>query len=147
MLFTVPVIVLLESVMNKFFRVICDLFYVLFLVGAYLIQTYTMRKLGMNRWVAYHQMKAKSMLPVDVLRYVVPLVLLLVVVFLWMQFRKQKRRSVGRWAAMILLSLTEVFYLGFTLLMNGTKVRAYYMVLPLIGLSVLMMIFRNLIRE
>lgn len=132
--------------MKKAICILLDLFSILFLAGGYLIQHFTMAKLGMNRWVVYQQMKAKKAMPVDLLRYVVPIVLLLLILFLWNRFMKEKKQSLIDRIMMIIMTLAEAFYLGFSVIMNSGKLRAIYLVLPCIGLSVVMLFLRNLIQ-
>ena len=130
--------------MRRVMFFLLDIFSGLFLIGAYVIQYFTKRKLGMSRWVVYHQMKYQKMIPVDLLKYVAVIILFFLVLFIVRSFCRQKNHGAIDKARIVCMLLLFVFYLGFTMIMNVGTIRSYYLALPLIGLSVVMQIIQNL---
>ena len=51
--------------MKKILYIIADLLIAALLAGAYVIQYFAKRKLGMNRWIVFKISKVKEALPVD----------------------------------------------------------------------------------
>lgn len=130
--------------MKRIIFIMLDILSGLFLIGAYVIQYFTKRKLGMSRWVVYHQMKYQKMIPVDLLKYVSVILLFFLVLFIVRSFCKQKNHEKIDTVMIACMLLLFLFYLGFTMVMNVGTIRSYYLALPLIGLAVVMQIIRNL---
>ena len=63
--------------MKKVLSIITIVLEVLFLVGAGIIRYFTERKMGMARHMVYMTRKWSEVVPLEVLRYVVPIVLII----------------------------------------------------------------------
>lgn len=122
--------------MRKITGMILDMLTLILLAGAYFIQYFTMRKLGMNRWVMYHQMKYQRLIAVDLWKNAAVLLALVLALLVLRSFCRRKKRSFGGWLRMVILFLLVIFYAGFTAVVSMEKMRSYYLMLPLIGLSV-----------
>lgn len=132
--------------MKRVFYVLSDLLIVALLAGAYLVQYFTKKKLGMSRWVVYQVMKAEKSLPIEVLRFVAPVAALLLVVLLFWLYGKRKNRLTRIVFFMVLFSgALAFFYLGFTVFLSQDTIRSYYLVLPLIGLANVVQILKTAI--
>lgn len=132
--------------MKRILCILLNLFSAAFLTGAYLIQYFTMRKLGMNRFVVYQQMKWQKRIPVDLLKYVALLLALFLTVYMLVRMIKRweqiKHRSQAVVQLIVLVVLT-LYYAYFTVFMNKSLVRSYYLMMPMIGLAVLMQLLAN----
>ncbi len=132
--------------MKRVFYILSDLLIIALLAGAYLVQYFTKKKLGMSRWVVYQVMKAEKSLPIGVLRFVAPVVVLLLVVLLFWLYGKRKKELKKIVFFMVLFSgVLAVFYLGFTVFLSRDTVQSYYLVLPLIGLANVVQILKTAI--
>ena len=106
------------------------------LAGAYIVQYFAKRKLGMNRWIVFKISKVKEALPIEMLRYVaVAAVLALAVLVLLLYGRNRKAYQKIVLPMVIVTIVLAAGYLGFTLYFSQERVRAYYLMLPLIGLA------------
>ena len=122
--------------MKKVLYIISDLLIAALLAGAYIVQYFAKRKLGMNRWIVFKISKVKEALPIDMLRYVaVAAVLALAVLVLILYGRNRKAYQKIVLPMVIVTIVLAAGYLGFTLYFSQERVRAYYLMLPLIGLA------------
>ena len=122
--------------MKKVFYIISDLLIAALLAGAYIVQYFAKRKLGMNRWIVFKISKVKEALPIEMLRYVaVAAVLALAVLVLLLYGRNRKAYQKIVLPMVIVTIVLAAGYLGFTLYFSQERVRAYYLMLPLIGLA------------
>ena len=127
---------ILVSNMKKILYIIADLLIAALLAGAYVIQYFAKRKLGMNRWIVFKISKVKEALPVDMLRYLaVAAVLILAVLLVIVYVKRRKTYQKIVFPMVIMTVLLAVFYLIFTLYFSQEIIRSYYLALPLIGLA------------
>lgn len=131
--------------MKKFLYILSDIFIILFYAGAYLIQSFTRRKLGMLRWYNYNESKWKEMMPIEILRFVVPIIFVVLVLLLIRRYFKKKRIKLFSLCVMGVLIIMTVFYLFFTITQSPETIRSYYLGLPLIGLAALIQYLKALI--
>lgn len=121
--------------MKKVLYIVSDILIAALLAGAYILQYYAKRKLGMNRWIVFKVSKIREALPIDTLRYVAAALVIVLVVLLVIKYGKHRRE----YKKMILLTVIfmvalGIFYLIFTIGFSQESIRAYYLMLPLIGL-------------
>ena len=130
--------------MKKGLFVILDLLTIAALIGGYVVQYFTKRKLGMTRWVNFHVARLKEVLPVALLRYLVLALLLLLT--LWIL--RSGVRKLGKLGPVNLLMLAVLAALNgarlwFTFFVTEDHMRCYYLVLPLIFAAVLLQVIRS----
>lgn len=130
--------------MKRLLYIILDLLTVAFLVGAYVIQYFTKRKLGMLRWMNYQNMQFQKNASYGILKYITVLVALVLIILVIFGYKKRKE-MMGKLnlVMIIIMSILEVVYLYVTVLLSTEKIASYYLVMPLIGAAVLMQIIRN----
>ena len=122
--------------MKKVLYIISDLLIAALLAGAYIVQYFAKRKLGMNRWIVFKISKVKEALPIEMLRYVaVAAVLALAVLVLLLYGRNRKAYQKIVLPMVIVTIVLAAGFLGVTLYFSQERVRAYYLMLPLIGLA------------
>ncbi len=130
--------------MKRLLYIILDLLTVAFLVGAYVIQYFTKRKLGMLRWMNYQNMQFQKNASYGILKYITVLVALVLIILIIFGYKKRKE-LMGKLnlVMIVIMSILEVAYLYVTVLLSTEKIASYYLVMPLIGAAVLMQIIRN----
>lgn len=130
--------------MKKVLFILLDLLSIVFLIGGYVIQYFTKRKLGMVRWVNYHERKTQEALPVDVLKYAAVIVVLLLTIIILRSFMKKKAKlGMLNAVMMAVLVVLAVAYLGCTLFITIEVTPAYFLILPMIGAAALLQIIRD----
>ena len=130
--------------MKKVLYAVLDLLTVAFLIGAYVIQYFTKRKMGMLRWVNYKNLQFEKYMSFGVLKYVTVLVALILIIWIVITFKKNREmlRKIDFVMIVILCGL-ELAYLYITVGLSVQKIPSYYLILPLLGASVLMQLIRN----
>lgn len=132
--------------MKKILFLLLDLLSIAFLIGGYTIQYFTKRKLGMVRWVNFHERKVQEMLPVNTLKYAAAIAVLLLTIIVLKSFIKKKAASGRLNAVMMAVSvILTVVYLGCTVFITIEVTPAYFLILPMIGAAALLQIIRNAI--
>ena len=130
--------------MKKVIYWIVNLLEVAFLVGAYLVNYFTPRKMGMARYVMYKNMmieeqytnlQGMKMLTVGV-------VILLAIITITLYFTKRKNVKISM---IIVTIIVTVLYCGFTMLNSKDTYTAFYLISPLIGYAALIQILKTLI--
>ena len=122
--------------MKKVFYIISDLLIAALLAGAYVLQYFAKRKLGMNRWIIFKMSKIKEMLPIEPLRYAAVAAVLVLTVLLVVNYGRSRRQYGKMILPMVIFTVVlGVFYLGFTIYFSQESLRSYYLALPLIGLA------------
>ncbi len=122
--------------MKKILYIISDLLIAALLAGAYIIQYFAKRKLGMNRWIVFKISKVKEALPIETLRYAAAAaVLVLAVLLIILYSRRRKSYQKILLPMVIVTAVLAAGYLLFTLYFTQERIRAYYLMLPLIGLA------------
>ncbi len=122
--------------MKKVLYIISDLLIDALLAGAYIVQYFAKRKLGMNRWIVFKISKVKEALPIEMLRYVAAAVVLALAVLLVILYGRNRKAYRKILLPMVIVTIVlAAGYLGFTLYFSQERVRAYYLMLPLIGLA------------
>lgn len=125
--------------MKRVFFVLLDLLSVAFLAGGYMLYYFAKRKLGMVRWLNFHAMKARETMPIEALKYVAVFAVLLLAALLFGSYLRRRAR-LGRLSAVVMavMLLFALLYLWATLFVTAEVTPAYFLILPLVGLSALM---------
>lgn len=130
--------------MKRVLFVLLDLLAAACLIGGYIVQYFTKRKLGMMRWVTFKTSKIQEAMPVDILKYIAVIVVLLLAVIIIRSFIR-KRTDLGMTDVVMaaVMAILTLVYLGFTLFLTSEVIRSYYLVLPMIGAATLILVLRN----
>ena len=130
--------------MKKIVYILLDLLTVVFMIGAYAVQFFTRKKLGMLRWVNYQNMQIQKNAVYGILKYITVVVAIIFIVMIIAGYKKKKAMMRKLDLVMIvIMSLLGIFYLGITVLKSIEVLPAYYFLMPLVGAAVLMQIIRN----
>ncbi|WP_448863390.1 hypothetical protein [Dorea sp.] len=130
--------------MKKLVYILLDLLTVVFMIGAYAVQYFTRKKLGMLRWVNYQNMQIQKNAVYGILKYITVVVTIIFIVMIIAGYKKKKAMMRKLDLVMIvIMSLLGIFYLGITVLKSIEVLPAYYFLMPLVGAAVLMQIIRN----
>lgn len=130
--------------MKKLLYIIGNILIVSLLAGAYVLQYFAERKLGMNRWIVFKIRKVEEAVPIGVLRYAAVALVLILTAALVVSYNKYRRKLKRIVLAMTAVTvLLAVGYLVFTAAFSQEQIRAYYLMLPLIGLACLVQIVKT----
>lgn len=132
--------------MKKIVMIIFDILTLALLASGYIIQYFTKRKLGMMRWINFHTYKYQEMMPLELLKYVVVSVIILLTVFIICRFmKKRKAAKMIDKITITVMAVVTLFDFGFALFSSLESVRAYYFIMPLLSVAALMQIIKNFV--
>ncbi len=115
--------------MKKALYIIASIFEVALLIGAYIINYFTHKKMGMARYVVYKNREWEDKYPIELLQYVaIAVVLILTAAVVVRYVRLKEKRSVRMTAAAAATILLDVIYIGFTFISGTDTLRAYYFI-------------------
>lgn len=130
--------------MKKVIYWIVNLLEIAFLVGAYLVNYFTPRKMGMARFVVYENMMIEqnytNMQSIKMIA--VGVVILLAIITILIYFVNKKNVNI----TMIVVTIVITFiYTWFTVRNSKDTYTAFYLISPLIGCAALLQILKTLI--
>ena len=130
--------------MKKISYIFFDLLTIAFLFGAYAIQYFTKKKLGMLRWVNYHNMQFQKNEVYGIVKYITVVVTIVLIVVIIAGYKK-KKEMLGKinLVMIVVMSVLGIVYLGITVFKSIETLPAYYFLMPLFGAATLMQIVRN----
>ena len=108
-----------------------------------MFQYFTRKKLGMLRWVNYHNMQLQKNHVYDILKYITVAAMVLIVLII-VGYRK-KKELLGKidFVMILIMQILGIIYLGITVLKSIESFPAYYFLMPFLGAATLMQIIRN----
>lgn len=117
---------------------------ILFLAGAYLIQYFTRKKMGMARYVIYKSQGWERTFPMETLKYtsvsVLTALTVLLLAALVIRRRQKGRLEVAMHVAMVILT---ALYGTFTYFSSTKTMRAYYFISLMLGVAALLQIIKT----
>ena len=130
--------------MKKIIYICLDLLTIVFLIGGYAFQYYTRKKLGMLRWVNFHNMQLQKNHVYDILKYITVAAAMVLIVLIIVGYRK-KKELLGKidFVMILIMQILGIIYLGITVLKSIESFPAYYFLMPFLGAATLMQIIRN----
>lgn len=130
--------------MKKISYIFFDLLTIAFLFGAYAIQYFTKKKLGMLRWVNYHNMQFQKNEVYGIVKYITVVVTIVLIVVIIAGYKK-KKEMLGKinLVMIVVMSVLGIVYLGITVFKSIETLPAYYFLMSLLGAATWMQIVRN----
>ena len=116
---------------------------VLCLAGAYIVDYFTRKKMGMARYVSYKNYSWETKYPMRMLSYIAIITLsILTVAFLILFFQKIQERGRGEYIMAGAIILLTVLYVWYTLVFSREIQRSYYLVSALYGAAAFLQIVK-----
>lgn len=135
--------------MRKVFYWISSALQVLLLIAAYGIQFFSMKKMGMMRYVVYINHKWEAQYPIASLQYIAIAILVLLVVITYIVFIKTRKdaHALGKisLAMMIMQAAITLAFVFFTLAYSAESFRSYYFVCLILAFTALIQDIKVLI--
>lgn len=129
--------------MKKVIYWIVNLLEIAFLVGAYLVNYFTPKKMGMIRFVSYKNMIWEEQYNLQNMKTIaICIIFLLTIITIILYFVKNKKIKAKMIVATLLIS---GLYIGFTTLNSVNTYKAFYLISPLIGCAAILQILKALI--
>lgn len=114
------------------------------LAGAYIINYFTNKKMGMARWVIYKNQGWERDYPMDTLKMAVMAVLILLTILVFLFFLKRKREAGKLLISMnVVMILLTLLYVSYTVISSRETMRAYYFLSLLFGIAAAVQILKT----
>lgn len=127
--------------MKNFFFLVFTILQVLLLVAAYGIQFFSMKKMGMMRYVLFINKEWQSQYPISLLQWVSIsfLVLLFVAIILYAKVNRGNYFKSKKFLSMLIIDTILTFsYVIFTLTYSTESYRSYYFTTLILAITTLM---------
>ena len=123
--------------MKKFFYIAATFLQSLFLISAYMIQYFSMKRMGMMRYVVYKNQTLQSQYPILVMQHAAMAFLVLLTVISLVFYSIKRNNGFGKMALPMLafqVVLTGLFVF-FTLAYSTSSYRSYYFICLILALT------------
>lgn len=116
--------------MKKIIYMILTVFQGLFLIGAYAVQDYSMKRMGMMRHVIFYNRQWESEYAIKTLQNIAILsfVLMTLLIIFFVLKRKSSYKGIWHYYRMVETVLVTSMVIGFILLKSTEVLRAYYFI-------------------
>lgn len=117
---------------------------VMALAGAYIVNYFTNKKMGMARYMVYKNQGWERTYPMDILKYLVIAILTVLTIFAWSVFWKNRKKAGKLLTAMnITMIVLTILYVCYTLFVSREMMRAYYFISLLFGIAAFIQILKT----
>lgn len=115
--------------MNKVLYSIATVFQIILMIGSFVFNFFTRRKMGMARWVIYMNQGWEKNYPVVQIKNIsMALIVLLGIIGLGLFMKNREKVKLKGKMMNVLMVITTGFYLWFMLSHNRNDLRAYYFI-------------------
>lgn len=114
---------------------------VLLLIGTYVVNYFTRKRMGMARYVIYMNQKWEENYPIDKIQIAAVLAfLLLTALLLGAYFKRRKSGKINFEITIFLVLILTVVFIVFTILKSAETLRSYYFISILLGIALILQI-------
>lgn len=127
--------------MKKISYIVFIILQIIFAYGIQLLNYFTKKKLGMNRWVVYHNMQISKIFVVDVLKYVVLAITIFTTIKLVkVNAARMKHSNLLKLDAAILLIINAILAIIIVFFNNVSQKLNYYYIIILLLIYILQVV-------
>ena len=113
--------------MKKAGCILLDILTVAFLIGAYAIHYFTKRKMGMLRWINYHNMQIQKAAVYDVWKYITVIAAIVLIMLVVMRYMKKKEfHTKLNFVMLIIMIVLGILYFWLTVFQSVGSIASYY---------------------
>lgn len=131
---------------KKIFYVLTTMLEILLLVGAYMVNYFTHKKMGMLRHVVHKNYVWEDKYPIQTIQYIAIIALITLMLLVLILYMKRKVRLKKIVTTMsITMVILVLFFIGFILIYSAEEIRAFYYISVMLGLMTLIQIIKTFI--
>lgn len=130
--------------MRKAIYIVISFLELLLLIGAFVLQYFTRRRMGMARHIIYMNQKwgeAFSLESIKIVSLILIVFLLMILLFLW--FRRENKKNLLNKADIVLSVLLSTVYIVFMTMNSVEEMRAYYFIGILLWLATSLQLLKS----
>ncbi len=118
--------------MKKTNYIILTLIQIIFFIGMYILDYFTRKKLGMNRWVVYHSMKLDNNTIIQVFKYILPILVLIFTVYFIKKYYSAFKKAKFKIIDFIILILLTVILMCVLIICSTKSIKLYYFYIAIV---------------
>ena len=108
---------------------------VILMAGAYVLHYFSLRKLGMVRWLNFHSQNIENAIPLNVVKFTVLAIAVILIAVLAWRILKSSQRTGGAIANVILAILVAVAYALVVFAISREVTKAYVFITIIVGVA------------
>jgi len=108
---------------------------VILMAGAYVLHYFSLRKLGMVRWLNFHSQNIENAIPLNVMKFTVLAIAVILIVVLAWRILKSPQRSNGAIANVVLAILVAAAYALVVFSISREVTKAYVFITIIVGVA------------
>ena len=120
--------------MKKLIAVL-NVFTVMLMAGAYVLHFFSVRKLGMVRWLNFHSQNIENAIPLNVVKFIVLAVAVILIAVLAWRILKSSQRTGGAIANVVLAILIAAAYALVVFSISREVTKAYVFITIIVGVA------------
>lgn len=113
---------------NKLFYILITMCQLIFITGTYVLSYYTKRKLGMNRWLMYHNMQWEKQLPVFGIKCLfATLIAVITSIIIYKYIKSKNPHTKFLTLSMIAFVIIAIYIIFYFYYFNANLQKTYYL--------------------
>ena len=108
---------------------------VILMAGAYVLHYFSLRKLGMVRWLNFHSQNIENAIPLNVVKFTVLAIAVILIAVLAWRILKSPQRSNGAIANVVLAILVAAAYALVVFSISREVTKAYVFITIIVGVA------------
>ena len=108
---------------------------VILMAGAYVLHYFSLRKLGMVRWLNFHSQNIENAIPLNVVKFIVLAVAVILIAVLAWRILKSPQRTGGAIANVVLAILVAAAYALVVFSISREVTKAYVFITIIVGVA------------
>lgn len=134
------------KITEKIFYTIITILQVCMLIGAYMVNYFTHKKMGMLRHIVHKNYVWENTYPIETIKYtvIISLIVLMIGVLILYLKRKTNLNKIVTVMAVVMI-ICVLSFTGFTLTYSAEEMRAFYYVSTILGIMTLVQIIKTFI--
>ena len=111
---------------------------VILMAGAYVLHYFSLRKLGMVRWLNFHSQNIENAIPLNVVKFTVLAIAVILIAVLAWRILKSPQRTGGAIANVVLAILVAAAYALVVFSISREVTKAYVFITIIVGVAALL---------
>lgn len=124
--------------MKRVFHVIASVLEIALLIGAYELSTLAKAKLGLNRWLVYHNQSWEDALPLEAIGLAAGILLAVLLAWALVRLLRNPQRHRGGVVLTVLAGILTIACIVYALGASADDAHAYYLVSLMLALAALL---------
>lgn len=132
--------------MKKLGNIIINILQLLLLLGAFALNYFTKKKMGMARHMVYLNQKIENNYPVEIIKYSLLSIIILMTIFILILYMKNKNDKTNDIYMISITLIASILFIVFTISQSKQSIKSYYFIVLLIGVFYILQILKSILK-